>query len=234
MRVLRASVPLALALASPAAALAASTGGQAAPATSSTPPQVRSVARPSGPVNPDFQLAAPSVSFVGTKLRVAGVLRHGARRAVHVQYRTLGGAWTQAAAVRAAGDGRFAATWIPRSPGAYEMRAVARTSRTRTSGLRSVSVFKGQTATWYGPGMYGKSTACGVTLSQDTLGVAHRSLPCGTLVFVSYGGRGVVVPVIDRGPYTKSAQWDLTGATARAIGMTQTSRIGVIVGNPTW
>jgi rare lipoprotein A len=102
------------------------------------------------------------------------------------------------------------------------------------SGLRSVSVFKGQNATWYGPGFYGKATACGVTLTADTLGVAHRSLPCGTSVFVSYGGRGLVVPVIDRGPYSKTAQWDLTGATARAIGMTQTSRIGVMEGTPSW
>jgi hypothetical protein len=234
MRVLRAALPLALTLASPAAALAASTGGQAAPAASSTPPQVRPVARPSGPANPAFLLTAPSVSFVGAKLRVAGTVRHGAGRPVRVQYRTLGGAWSQAAAVRAARDGSFAATWIPRSEGAYELRAVARTSRTRTSGLRSVSIFKGQTATWYGPGFYGKATACGVTLTADTLGVAHRSLPCGTSVFVSYGGRGLVVPVIDRGPYSKTAQWDLTGATARTIGMTQTSRIGVMVGTPSW
>jgi len=42
------------------------------------------------------------------------------------------------------------------------------------------------------------------------------------------------VPVIDRGPYAKTAQWDLTGAAAQAIGITQTSRIGVIVGTPTW
>jgi hypothetical protein len=234
MRVLRAAFPLALVLASPAAALAASTGGQAAPAASSTPPQVRPVARPSGPANPAFQLTAPSVSFVGAKLRVAGIVRHGGSRPVRVQYRTLGGTWSQAAVVRATRDGSFAATWIPRSEGAYELRAVARTSRTRTSGLRSVSVFKGQTATWYGPGFYGKATACGVTLTADTLGVAHRSLPCGTSVFVSYGGRGLVVPVIDRGPYSKTAQWDLTGATARAIGMTQTSRIGVLVGTPSW
>jgi rare lipoprotein A len=234
MLAVRFCAALGIALVCPAGALADSTGGQAAPSSTSVPPQVRSVARPSGPVNPAFQLTAPSVSFVRSKVRVAGVLRHGSRRVVRVQYRTLGGGWSQAAAVRAARDGSFAVTWIPRTAGAYELRAVARTSRIRMSGLRSVSVFQGQTATWYGPGFYGKSTACGVMLAEDTLGVAHRSLPCGTPVFVSYGGRGIVVPVIDRGPYSKTAQWDLTGATARAIGMTQTSRIGVIVGDPSW
>src|SRR4051794_32999796 len=234
MRSLCAFAAPALLLASPAAALAATTGGQAAPSASSAPPQVRSVARPSGPANPAFQLTAPSVSFVRSKVRVAGVLRHGARRVVRIQYRTLGGSWSQAASVRAARDGSFRVTWAPRSAGAYELRAVARSSRTRTSGLRSLSVFEPQMATWYGPGFYGKSTACGVTLTEETLGVAHRSLPCGTPVFVTYGARGMVVPVIDRGPYSKTAQWDLTGATARAIGMVQTSRIGVIVGSPSW
>ena len=226
-----------IAAASPAAALATTNGGQAAPSGSvAAAPQVRPVVRPSGPENPAFRLAAPPTSFVGSKVRVTGLVRRGARRVVRVQYRTLGGSWSQAAAVRAARDGSFAMVWTPKSAGAYELRAAARGAgtRTRMSGVRSISIFKAQTATWYGPGFYGKTTACGVMLTETTLGVAHRSLPCGTPVFVSYGARGVVVPVIDRGPYTKSAQWDLTGATAQAIGVTQTSRIGVIVGTPTW
>src|SRR5215471_7928543 len=37
-------------------------------------------------------------------------------------------------------------------------------------------------ATWYGPGLYGNKTACGETLLPNTIGVAHRSLPCGTTV----------------------------------------------------
>lgn len=233
VRMLRAALPLAFALAAPAAALADSTGGQPAPSPQ-PPPQLRPVARPSGPVNPAFQLTAPSVTFAGSHIRVSGLVRHGGRRVVRVQYRTLGGAWSQAAAVRAARDGSFATTWTPKTAGAYELRALARFSRVRTSGIRAVSVFKAQTATWYGPGFYGKTTACGVTLTEQTLGVAHRTLPCGTPVFVSFGGHGLVVPVIDRGPYSKIAQWDLTGATAQALGMTETSRIGVIVGTPSW
>jgi rare lipoprotein A len=234
---LRVALPLtgALALLPAAAALAQDTGGQAAPtASDAPPPQVRPVVRPSGPENPAFQLLAPSTSFVGSKVHVTGTVRHGSRRVVRLQYRTLGGAWAAAAAVRAARDGSFSAAWTPKAAGAYELRAAARTTRTRVSGIRSISVFKAQTATWYGPGFYGKTTACGVVLSETTLGVAHRTLPCGTPVFVSYGDRGIVVPVIDRGPYSGAAAWDLTGATATAIGMTETSRIGVIVGTPTW
>jgi rare lipoprotein A len=235
VRILRAvlATSLALAAAAPGAALGDATGGAAAPAPS-PPPQLRPVARPSGPANPAFALDAPVSSYLGSSVRVTGLVHRGAHRVVRVQYRAVGGAWTQAAIVRAARDGSFAATWKPAAAGAYELRAAASGTRARLSGIRSISIFKAQTATWYGPGFYGKTTACGVTLTETTLGVAHRSLPCGTPVFVTYGDRGLVVPVIDRGPFTDAAQWDLTGATAQAIGVTETSRIGVIVGAPTW
>src|SRR5206468_12183409 len=51
--------------------------------------------------------------------------------------------------------------------------------RTRPVLLRLMRV---RTATWYGPGLYGRRTACGERLGPGTLGVAHRSLPCGTPV----------------------------------------------------
>jgi hypothetical protein len=80
-------------------------------------------------------------------------------------------------------------------------------------------------ATWYGPGLYGNRLACGGRLRHSTLGVAHKSLPCGTKVALRYRGRTVVVPVIDRGPYSHGVSYDLTEATARALGMAQTSRL---------
>ena len=57
-------------------------------------------------------------------------------------------------------------------------------------------------ATWYGPGLYGRHTACGQTLRPATIGVAHRTLPCGTAVKFLYRGRSIVARVIDRGPYS--------------------------------
>lgn len=69
-----------------------------------------------------------------------------------------------------------------------------------------------QLATWYGPGFYGNGTACGQRLTRSTWGIAHRTLPCGTLVTVSLGKRSVTVPVIDRGPYS-GATVDLTSRT---------------------
>jgi hypothetical protein len=76
-------------------------------------------------------------------------------------------------------------------------------------------------ATWYGPGFYGSTTACGQTLSKRMIGVAHRTLPCGTKVTVAYGGEFVRARVIDRGPYANDANWDLTLAMADLLGFTE-------------
>ncbi len=81
-------------------------------------------------------------------------------------------------------------------------------------------------ATWFGPGFYGQKTACGQTLTPQVVGVANRTLPCGTLVKVAYRNRTAVVPVLDRGPYSHiGADWDLTAGAARALGVTETVRI---------
>lgn len=71
---------------------------------------------------------------------------------------------------------------------------------------------------WYGPGFYGQHTACGQILTTSLLGVANRTLPCGTLVSFRWAGRTITVPVVDRGPYVSGRQWDLTYATCYALG----------------
>jgi rare lipoprotein A len=87
-------------------------------------------------------------------------------------------------------------------------------------------------ATWFGPGFYGKQTACGQTLTPAVVGVANRTLPCGTLVSVTYQGHSLTVPVLDRGPYGHGADWDLTAGAAEALGITETVRIAThIVGS---
>jgi rare lipoprotein A (peptidoglycan hydrolase) len=47
--------------------------------------------------------------------------------------------------------------------------------------------------------LLGRHTACGQVMSHALLGVAHRTLPCGTPVAVFFGGKAITVPVIDRG-----------------------------------
>ncbi len=110
----------------------------------------------------------------------------------------------------------------PRSTGGASAPSGSATTASRTArGVRASAL-----ATWYGPGFYGKRTACGQTLTTTLVGVANRSLPCGTLVRLSYGTRRVVVPVIDRGPYGRlGAEWDLTTGAANALGVTETVRI---------
>ena len=80
-------------------------------------------------------------------------------------------------------------------------------------------------ATWYGPGFFGHRTACGERLRRKTIGVAHRQLPCGTRVTLKYRGRYVRARVIDRGPYTSGARWDLTQQAARKLHLTTTDKV---------
>jgi rare lipoprotein A len=91
-----------------------------------------------------------------------------------------------------------------------------------TAQIASMSV---RVATWYGPGLYGRRTACGQRLRRTTMGVAHRTLPCGTPVTLYYRGQFTTVPVIDRGPHVRGVTWDLTAATARDLGFRQTGKI---------
>jgi hypothetical protein len=80
---------------------------------------------------------------------------------------------------------------------------------------------------WYGPGFYGGRTACGQAYTTRLMGVAHRTLPCGTLVTFKNpaNGRTITVPVIDRGPYVAGRTWDLSGAACTALGHCYTGPI---------
>jgi rare lipoprotein A (peptidoglycan hydrolase) len=81
-------------------------------------------------------------------------------------------------------------------------------------------------ATWFGPGFYGHTTACGQTMSPALVGVASRTLACGTLVQIDYRGHQLTVPVLDRGPYGHiGATWDLTAGAARALKIKETVHI---------
>jgi rare lipoprotein A (peptidoglycan hydrolase) len=104
--------------------------------------------------------------------------------------------------------------------------ASAPSSPTATPSSSRTKIHPTGIATWFGPGFYGQKTACGQTLTPGVVGVANRTLPCGTLVKVSYGAHTLTVPVLDRGPYSHiGADWDLTAGAAEALGITETVRI---------
>ncbi|MCL2332587.1 MAG: septal ring lytic transglycosylase RlpA family protein [Actinomycetia bacterium] len=71
-------------------------------------------------------------------------------------------------------------------------------------------------ATWYGTG---RGTASGEPFNPNAMTAAHKTLPFGTLVRVTYKGRSVVVRINDRGPYGAGRVIDLTRAAAEVIGM---------------
>ena len=66
----------------------------------------------------------------------------------------------------------------------------------------------------------GRKTASGQRFNQSAMTCAHRSLPFGTRLRVTHGGRSVVVTVNDRGPFIRGRVLDLSTAAARAIGLT--------------
>ncbi|HYH93544.1 MAG TPA: septal ring lytic transglycosylase RlpA family protein [Candidatus Saccharimonadales bacterium] len=70
---------------------------------------------------------------------------------------------------------------------------------------------------WYGPGLIGNGTACGQTLTRTLVGVAHRSLPCGSLVTFRAHGHTLTVPVVDRGPFVSGRIFDLTYAACKKL-----------------
>jgi rare lipoprotein A len=66
----------------------------------------------------------------------------------------------------------------------------------------------------------GNHTASGQRFDQNAMTAAHRSLPFGTKLRVTHGGRSVVVTVNDRGPFVHGRVLDLSTAAARAVGLT--------------
>jgi hypothetical protein len=70
---------------------------------------------------------------------------------------------------------------------------------------------------WYGPGFIGNGTACGQTMTRELIGVAHRTLPCGTRITFRHGGVTLTVPVVDRGPYVPGRIFDLTVGACRKL-----------------
>ncbi len=155
-------------------------------------------------------------AMVGDHVKVKGkVTPAGAERRVVVR---IDG---EKRTVTAGRNGRFALRWRASSTGVYDVDVRARANRVATGSRDSagrVTVYRGAAASWYGPGLYGNPLACGGTLSPSTMGVANKSLPCGTKVHLRYGGNSVTVPVIDRGPYAGNREYDLTAATKQALG----------------
>ena len=172
-----------------------------------------------------------SPALVGQPMSFSGTLGGAARGSrIDILLRARGTKdWHTVTTVTADEDGAFQATWVSAVPGRFVARAVpagaAAAASVSAPVTTVVTVFRSATATWYD--MPGKVGACGVRITPATLGVAHKSLPCGSRVDVTYEGRTINVPVIDRGPYARGVSYDLTLAAADALGVTAAGRVKV-------
>lgn len=180
-----------------------------------------------------FTLSAREDALLGRTVRLRGsVPASEAGRVLSIQrYATRRGEWVDTATATVSADGSFLARWRTDRSGRQRLRAVLRTNGARAASSSpelALTIYRPAMATWYGPGFYGRRTACGQRMSRTLQGVAHRTLPCGTKVALLYRGRTLVVPVVDRGPFRRGTQWDLTAATAQALGFAETDRLGAM------
>lgn len=154
----------------------------------------------------------------GNGLAVRGRVRPSSRHRVKVVFRGPGGG---VRGLTTKANGTFAVRWAPEQIGSYAVRVYGVHDR-RTTGSKSpkrkLTTYRLAGASYYGPGLYGNGVACGGTLMPDTMGVANKTLPCGTEVKLRYHGRSVTVPVIDRGPYVAGRDYDLTTAVKEKLG----------------
>lgn len=168
-------------------------------------------------------------SISGDGIRVRGIVRGigSATTKVYVKVRRSGKRdWTRVAAAKVRGGKKFTLRWRGGAVGSYQVRVSA--SRGQHSDVVRVGaahVFRRSYASYYGPGLYGGGLACGGTLSPSTVGVAHKTLPCGTKVSFYAGGRVVTARVIDRGPFIAGREWDLTAALKRKLGFGSTGPV---------
>jgi len=252
---------LALAAPATAATSASTPTTASPPTSASPPTTPSSLQSTTGGTTPTVTLPTPAVSppvlvvggaitvrtrpatFLGDMLNFHGTtapVDPGAT--VLIQTEAAGATtWTTLATATVNRHGAFLASWKTNVTGHLTVRAIIAggaganqaqgAAAPESSQTGQVAVYTAAIATYFGPGLYGRQTACGETLTPNLIGVANRTLPCGTNVEVNWDGKTLVVPVVDRGPYANGADWDLTAGTAAALGITETETIGTIVGS---
>jgi rare lipoprotein A len=146
--------------------------------------------------------------------------------------RQTGWKWAMTVGATVGPGGVFSSDWLTNHIGRFSIRAIVGAAGSAQAAaaapMVTVTVYRPSLATQYGPGFYGRRTACGQMLRPSTIGVANRTLRCGMPVAIYYHGRTLVVPVIDRGPYANGADWDLTEATGRVLGIAGSALLGAV------
>jgi hypothetical protein len=223
-----------LALCALAAALAAPTIAAGDPGTGGAqappPPQTEGVITASGP---QIAVSTRAGTMVRKLARFRGSVAGAAGRTVTIErFDDATQQWAAIAEATVGSDGSYLARWRPTKAGELRVRAVLQSASQAVTASASpelsITIHRPAMATWYGPGFYGHKTACGFRMTRTLLGVAHKKLKCGTKVAVLYKGRRIDVPVVDRGPFRRGTDYDLTAATAQALGFEHTDRLGAV------
>jgi hypothetical protein len=226
---LAAGAALALTATVPAAA-AAPSGGAIAPSATSTAAAPAATAERKPAPRPQIRVRTErAAGLVGRSAVYAGsVARHRAGQRVRLELRS-GSGWHVVDRDAVGRNGRFRVTTKIHRIG--DDRA-ARLRIVETAGAKGdververVHGFRRTFASYYGPGLYGGALACGGRLSPGTIGVAHKSMPCGTKLTLRLGGREVQARVVDRGPYVGGREFDLTAATKARLGFGSTGTV---------
>ena len=189
-------------------ALAAAVAALGAPAVAPAEAQTPATA-------PAIQLQTSHHLLVGRKIKIKGALPGPAGRRVYIQASRRGHGWTTVARRTTGNRGAFGARVRIRRIGGIRIRAVGPDGA--RSKVRTATVYRSVFASYYGPGLYGNRLACGGRLTPHTIGVAHKTMRCGTKVRLRYRGRTLTVRVVDRGPYVGGRTYDLTAATKRRL-----------------
>ena len=228
-------------------ALASGTGGAGvggATAPAKTTATTRSV--PNATVSSGTSAVTASADGISVSSRASGFLRgtvtftgtvSGARAGDIVEIERLGHqtewGWAPTAHATVGPGGTWKVTWPANHIGQFEFRAVLESGvgapAKDTSPAITVTVYRYALATQEGgPAVNGHKTACGQTFRPSIIGTANRTLPCGEKVALYYHGRTLVVPVIDRGPYAHGADFDISIAAAKKLGLDGLSKIGAV------
>lgn len=152
----------------------------------------------------------------GSVVVIHGFLRPGHRGARVKLLHRSDHRWHTLATARTLRNGRFGLRYRVRGMGTTEIRVAfpgSHRARPAAAPAGKIVALAPTVASWY---YDAGNTACGF---HATYGVANKTLPCGTKVTLSYGGRTVVATVDDRGPYVYGRTFDLNQNTARYLGM---------------
>jgi hypothetical protein len=158
------------------------------------------------------ELTAP----LGSTVVVHGLLKPRRSGAQVKLVERAGRSWRTLAVAHTLRSGRFGIRYRVSDAGATPVRVAfsgSRRARAVSAAAGKILALAPTVASWY---YDAGSTACGF---HATYGVANKTLPCGTKVTLSYGGRTVVATVDDRGPYVYGRSYDLNQNTARYLGM---------------